>query len=525
MNESAASKKPVGLALLLGGAWLLALGLIFLVTLGREETWELGLFLGRFHILIVHVPIGLLCFAGILELAGYTKWFRDCRSAVFPTLWVGMLGALAATFVGFIFFRSEDIAGNSMTMHLWTGLAVALGSILCLIFKLLQVRFVYEGTLLTTIVLVAVTSHFGGNMVHSPEYLTEYAPDAIKPLLGHKVEEVPETEDLTALQIYPHLLQPIFDAKCVECHSAEKIKGDLRMDSFEELAKGGDLGEEFVPGDAEASELIFRVTLPTDDDEFMPPDEKEPMTPAEIRLMAWWIDTGASPTMTVAEGNPDEEIMTIIQGLMAGDSAVEEDAEATADSESEAPSKPVSLHVSPSTPAPAELEEGTPDWKSVKAEAAKAGLEIAPMKDADGLLAVEATQAQKVSDKSLALLQPLATQIGSLNLAGSRISGQGIQTIATMTNLEYLNLEHTRIDDTELEQLAGLTGLSYINLYKTDVTNHGLQHLAGMNDLRHLYLWQTDSPLSHAEAIAQSKPQTAKSQAVAQAEARRKSAP
>ena len=68
------------------------------------------------------------------------------------------------------------------------------------------------------------------------------------------------------------IIQPIFNAKCTECHDENKVKGDLRIDSFEWLSKGGDItDQEVIPGDAEASELYFRVVLDPEEDDFMPP--------------------------------------------------------------------------------------------------------------------------------------------------------------------------------------------------------------------------------------------------------------
>lgn len=496
MNNAADHKKPAGLAVLLGGAWLLALGIIFLITMGMEETWGLGLFLGRFHILIVHIPIGLLCFAGILEVLGVTKWFPGCKQAVLPTLWIGMLGALLATFLGFTYMRSEDIAGNSMTWHLWTGLAVALGSVLALIFKLLQVRFVYEGTLAATVVLVGVSSHYGGNMVHGSDYLTEHAPEGLKPMLafmgGHSeiaVEPAPAA-NVNDLIIYEHILQPIFNAKCVECHGPEKVKGELRMDSYAELAKGGDLGEEFIPGDAEGSELMFRVTLPPDDDEFMPPSEGEPMTPAEIRVMAWWIDTGASPTMTVGQAKPDGEIMQILESLVQGVAAVDSTAE------------PAAMEPAPPTEALSswdELDEVAQLERvnQLKEQAESVGYRVSTLGPVDDRLDIDVSPvAGKFGDKHLADLIPVRDHIARLNLANSKVTDKGMEQIGGMTNLEWLHLGGTRITDSGLSKLSGLSNLNYINLYQSQVSNQGLQHLATMSDLRNLYLWQTDAALN-----------------------------
>src|SRR5438874_11550801 len=66
-------------------------------------------------------------------------------------------------------------------------------------------------------------------------------------------------------------IQPIFEGRCVECHGPKKVKGKLRLDTREAAIKGGDSGKTIVPGKADDSEMIRRLTLPDDNDDKMPP--------------------------------------------------------------------------------------------------------------------------------------------------------------------------------------------------------------------------------------------------------------
>ena len=50
-----------------------------------------------------------------------------------------------------------------------------------------------------------------------------------------------------------------------------------------------------VAGSLEKSDLYRRITLPTDDEEFMPTDGKPALKPDEIKLIAEWIMAGAQP--------------------------------------------------------------------------------------------------------------------------------------------------------------------------------------------------------------------------------------
>src|SRR5688500_4768724 len=55
-------------------------------------------------------------------------------------------------------------------------------------------------------------------------------------------------------------VQPILQASCVECHSAENKKGRLRLDAKQFATAGGQSGPVIAAGNAQESLLIKRVT-------------------------------------------------------------------------------------------------------------------------------------------------------------------------------------------------------------------------------------------------------------------------
>jgi mono/diheme cytochrome c family protein len=59
---------------------------------------------------------------------------------------------------------------------------------------------------------------------------------------------------------------PIFEGRCIECHGPEKQKEGLRFDDLEWLSD-----EELLGGGDSSESLIFEmVTLPDDEDGYMP---------------------------------------------------------------------------------------------------------------------------------------------------------------------------------------------------------------------------------------------------------------
>ena len=81
---------------------------------------------------------------------------------------------------------------------------------------------------------------------------------------------------------FNHDIRPLLSNRCFACHGPdeEELKADLRLDTREGATK--DLGgyAALVPGDPEASELLYRITLPADDDDVMPPKGKGALLPA-----------------------------------------------------------------------------------------------------------------------------------------------------------------------------------------------------------------------------------------------------
>ena len=93
-------------------------------------------------------------------------------------------------------------------------------------------------------------------------------------------------------------IKPIFDASCVKCHSGERAKARLHMDTLAGVLKGTKEGKIVTPGEPEKSWLVKSVAHLTKDAEgWMPPLHNKagikPLTKDEIGLILGWIKQGA----------------------------------------------------------------------------------------------------------------------------------------------------------------------------------------------------------------------------------------
>jgi WD40 repeat protein len=90
---------------------------------------------------------------------------------------------------------------------------------------------------------------------------------------------------------YSKQIAPIFRKYCTSCHNADDRDGDLSLESFADLQKGGEHGVAVLPGNAESSRLLRLVTGTAEPK--MPPDDEKPPSAAEIELLKAWIEGGA----------------------------------------------------------------------------------------------------------------------------------------------------------------------------------------------------------------------------------------
>ncbi|WP_020472022.1 DUF1553 domain-containing protein [Zavarzinella formosa] len=96
---------------------------------------------------------------------------------------------------------------------------------------------------------------------------------------------------------------PIFQAQCLSCHGPDKQRGGLRLDRKADALAGGDSEKAIVPGHADKSLLLKRITA-SDSKERMPP-KGDPLTADQITKLKTWIETGANwPDSTTAVEQP-----------------------------------------------------------------------------------------------------------------------------------------------------------------------------------------------------------------------------
>ena len=226
---------------------LLALALILLLSAllalfppDGVERASLAQFIGRFHLLTVHLPIALVLVVPVLEWAGRNPRFPNLRSSV-DFLWpLAILSSLAAAALGWCLARSGGYSGRLVTQHMWGGVSLAAACWLCWMLRgyFHGPRLAYPLALAATIGLVSWTGYRGGQLSQGENHLTEYMPAGLRQLIGLSSGSTPLPRSNPAYFYGAHV-EPIFITHCDSCHGPDKQKGRLRLDTYESLMKGG----------------------------------------------------------------------------------------------------------------------------------------------------------------------------------------------------------------------------------------------------------------------------------------------
>ena len=441
-------------------AWIVALGavpiflllglLIFAPPDGLER-FDLAQFIGRFHPLAVHIPIALLLLVPTLEVAAFFQQRGELKHAAGFVLTIASVAAIASALLGWLLAWSGGYQGSLVTWHMWGGFLLAGASLVCWGLNSGSRRG-YALALFATVALVIWTSDQGGKLTHGETYLIERMPGPLGRWFGRKPQA-----DVDPASFYATRVQPIFQAKCVLCHNAEKFKGSLRLDSYANLMRGGKDGPVIQPGDAGKSELFRRVKLPPGSKDAMPAEGKPPLTSAETKVIEVWISAGATPRI------PE----SAIQGLPASPAPGIASAPLTADYR--------------------------PQLKTIAGLESSLGVRLVPRSQnpTDGLILRTASAPERCSDATLEQLAPVANLIVDAELARTKVTDNGLKTIAGFSNLKSLDLSHTAVTSAGTNDLAKLDKLEFLNLTETKVTPDAITELQKKPSLKRIYSFES----------------------------------
>ncbi len=419
--------------------------------------------IGRLHPLLLHFPIVLMLLCIFWEaVSGLKKSLAMEQASIGDgLLLLASITSVASALMGLLLSKEGGYTQEVVVWHKWGGVFISLLSLAWYAYRkeVRNTKVLLALASITGIAGVIITGHLGADITHGDNFLL--APVS-------KEQQLPPVLFEDAI-IFANMVQPILKAKCVSCHNPQKAKGELVMESFAALRKGGKDGALWDATQNDFGLLMSRVHLPLENKKHMPPIGKPQLTGEETNILYQWIKGGASDTTKVAALPVTDTLRTLATALFN------------------------TIETDDYTFKPAEESK-------IKALRNNYRL-VAPLALGSPALGVQFFGAAQFKPDQLKELLGVKEQIVTLNLNKIPVQDEDLATIAQFVNLRKLNLSFTNVKGTGLAALKQLKELKQLSLSGTGVKAAALTALASLPKLSQLYIWSTPAQAENLVAV------------------------
>jgi uncharacterized membrane protein len=408
---------------------------------------------GRLHPLVVHFPVVLILLFIGFELF-LKKTFNDQPAVSEVSGWLILLSGLSSVIsviAGIILSKESGYEEDVIKLHKWMGVAVTIFILIWVAWqeKIYRIKFVQILFSICGAVLIVLAGHLGANITHGEDYI-------LSPVKNENNIPVVPFEDAL---VYNDMVRPVLQAKCVSCHNSKKAKGNLVMDSEEQLIKGGKNGKLWDLKEDDLGLLLRRIHMPLEQKKHMPPAGKPQLNDDEIYMISSWIKKGSDFNLHAKDLPVSDSLYLLAQKLFV--------------------SGKVEVYAfKPS-------DEGT--IKKLNTE----NRVVKPLALESPALDVSFFGASLFQQKQLEDLLKIKEQVVSLNMEKIPVKNEGLKIIAQFANLRKLNLSFSDITGSGLTSLTALKNLKSLSISGVPLTEKEVQKVCGLPNLQELFVWNT----------------------------------
>jgi uncharacterized membrane protein len=420
-------------------------------------------FIGKFHPVIVHLPIGIFVLAILFEFMALTERFKKIESNISFILTVGIGFSILSLVTGLLLSQDGSNNKTDVDLHKWIAIATTFLFIFYQVWRNQLVQKTYAQVLALIILStgIVLTGHFGGSLTHGKDFISFSNIDKEEKLV--KALVIP---DINQAVLYKDIVQHTLTMKCVQCHGEERQKGKLRLDDQNWILAGGKNGNVINLNQPEQSELLKRLLLEDNDEYHMPPKDKEQLTGFEKTILQWWITSGASFDSNIASMQPDEKTKLALAEFKK-------------------------TYASGEIQKVIQRKEVNKISASLKQDLEKDGWVISAISKDDNHIRAVGYNLETPRDLALKKLLPIKEQLVELKLTSSGITDKDLSIVKQLSNIEKLWLDENEITDQGIKDLVELKNLFYINLTFTSVSKIGIEQLMNNKAIESVYLYQT----------------------------------
>lgn len=438
--------------------------------------WEL--FIGRFHPLFVHLPIGIFILGYIFEVFFQLDYrsIINSRKIIIVTYFFGLMAGLIAAVTGWLLSFSDDYGIDSLNQHKLLGIATLVMILFVIIYQIkapaskgkLKLAFSTVAILLT-----GLTGHFGGNLTHGPSYLVEYGPKFMKGNNYETFNNISE-KDPDSLHIYSNFIQPLLDNKCISCHNTTNNKGGLILEHYTDLFKEAEHDKPISAGNPDQSELLKRVSLPWNHEKIMPP-RGAGFSYTDIQILRYWIENGADSLTVFNSETMSKELIALMNRDYRLDFIP----------------KPYYEKVKVDS-----LDE------ALITQLRSSGFRVNYLSGTNFLLDV-AFKNDSINMEQIELLNNVADHVTVLKLSDCNLTDELVKGISSIKHLTRIDMSNNKLSDNVVQFLIKNEHLESANLNETDINDESLKNLlTTFNGLR-VYVRNTKITPKELESFTQ----------------------
>lgn len=412
-----------------------------------SKTNDVLLWFGKLHPLVLHFPI-VLGIAIVIYFIFFQHKALEENTEKFILVGNAVMASMVAL-LGLFLSKQDAYDNDTLNLHKWGGLSIALISWLLIYLKNIATNF-KKIIALTYLLVLLFFTHQGALLTHGENALSI-------PTQAVAVEEV-KTVD-SSLTVYEKAISPILAQKCVSCHGPDKVKGNLQLQSPELIVKGGKDGNILNSIQNEEALLLQRIHLPNADEKHMPPADKLQLTLEELTLVTKWVKAGGNFTKKISELAKTDSLAILAMAYKAP-------AKGSGDKKNTAP----------------DLKEFNSNYLTVN-------YLFSGSQDIE----VNFFQGSFYKIEQLKNLEKIKDKIVSLNMQGMPITKEDLAIIVQFTRLKKLNLNYTNLKMGDLEVVKRISSLTNLSICGIELNQNSLKTLLNKAPFTEVHIWTNHS--------------------------------
>ena len=411
----------------LNALWLLN-PFLLLIALFNEKL-KLGIYLewlGKMHPLFLHFPIVLGTLIGIYYLVD-KKNSIDEKNVHAILVGNAFLSSMVAI-LGIFLSKQDSYDEQMIFLHQWGGVAIAFISWTLIYLQKSQIfksKYNYRVQFsIVYLLVIIIFTHKGAQLTHGANVINLPQKE-----VANELQAVKAVTDSNAT-LYVKAVEPILQQKCVGCHGADKVKGDLLLNTPANILKGGKDGN-ILSFDKDKESMLFeRIHLDITHKKHMPPEGKTQLTTEEVAILSRWIKAGGDFKVKMRELAKTDSLFLLANKYTPVDNT-----------------KVIG-------------KTGLPDLKEYNSSYCTANY----LFNGSDAIEVNFFQRNFYSQAVLKKLENVKDQIIRLNMQSMPLTSEDINIISQFNNVENINLNYTSLDIKAIEPLKQLKKLKYLSI-------------------------------------------------------------